>query len=378
MRQRLTNKMQGMAGKPYKEKASLQGLLKIIKEIRLNWLDCFTFTIHSLLGAIILPLTFKLIIETIAELARTLALEYMESLAPIFERFLHIFQYAQWPLFAVIVAVYWFRCNIKAYNYSFTQSVGARIRKQLDDTDTLICPRCGESMSLKRFTEKIREQTGEHEEYYTEWVNFGRKDSYTITRTEIVPEYSNVEYKRQYAICENPYCMYKDKRPSKRDVALYKFAEMPYKIADTINYAVRTKATTNQAAGDIRQYPHGVSLLGHLVISIAMLAICILGELPCLTFIEQQSGLSTFFACLGITEGIVLGLGAVSQIIIHVRYRKQTNDYIEIKSQTKDGATFVLPDGSEFHAKTDRRLQNMYDMYSAMRRMKDSPSEEDE
>ena len=135
MRQKLTHKMQSNDGKPYKEKASLQSLLKIIKEIRLNWLDCFTFSIHSLLGAIILPLSFKLIIETIAALAHTLSLEYAESLAPIFERFLNIFQYAQWPLFAVIVAVYWFRCNVKAYNYSFTQSVGAKIRKQLDASD---------------------------------------------------------------------------------------------------------------------------------------------------------------------------------------------------------------------------------------------------
>ena len=378
MRQKLTHKMQSNDGKPYKEKASLQSLLKIIKEIRLNWLDCFTFSIHSLLGAIILPLSFKLIIETIAALAHTLSLEYAESLAPIFERFLNIFQYAQWPLFAVIVAVYWFRCNVKAYNYSFTQSVGAKIRKQLDASDTLTCPRCGKPMSLQRFTEKIREQTGEHKEYYTEWVNFGRKDSYTITRTEIVPEYSNVEYKRQYAICENPYCMYKDKRPSKSDVGLYKFAEMPYKISDTINYAVRTKATTNQAAGDIKQYSHGISLLGYLAICIAMLVICMVEELPCLTFLEQQNERSMFFFSLSITEGLVLCCSVVFQIIVHVRHRKQTNDYIEVKTQTKDGATFVMPDGSEFYAKTDRRLQNMYDMYSAMSRMKESASEDDE
>ncbi len=377
MRRRLTNKMQGKARKPYKEKASLQSLLKIIKEIHLNWLDCFTFSIHSLLGAIILPLTFKLIIETLTELARTLALEYMESLAPVFERFLHIFQYAQWPLFAIIVAVYWFRCNVKAYNYSFTQSMGVKIRKQLDESDALICPRCGKTMSLQRFTEKIREQTGEREEYYTEEVGFGKnKDTYTAKR--IVPVYSDVEYKRQYAICENPYCMYKDKRPSKSDVGLYKFAEMPYKISDTINYAVRTKATTNQAAGDIRQYSRGVSLLGHLVICITMFAICAAGDLPCLTFLERQNDLSAFLICLGITEGVVLCLSAVSQIIIHVRYRKQTNDYIEIKSQTKDGATFVLPDGSEFHANTDRRLQNMYDMYFNQDNTGDNSSKKDE
>lgn len=377
MRQKLTHKMQSNDGKPYKEKASLQSLLKIIKEIRLNWLDCFTFSIHSLLGAIILPLSFKLIIETVAALAHTLSLEYAESLAPIFERFLNIFQYAQWPLFAIIVAIYWFRCNVKAYNYSFTQSVGAKIRKQLGASDTLTCPRCGKPMRLQRFTEKIREQTGEHEEYYTEWIGFGT-DKTPITQKEIVADYSDVEYERQYAICQNPYCMYTDKRPLKSDVGLYKFAEMPYKISDTINYAVRTKATTNRAAGDIKQYSRGISLLGYLVICIAMLVICMVEDLPCLNFFEQQNERSTFFFSLGITEGIVLCCSAVFQIIVHVRHRKQTNDYIEIKTQTKDGATFVLPDGSEFYAKTDRRLQNMYDMYSAMSRMKDSASEDDE
>lgn len=360
MQQRLTHKMQGKDGKPYKEKASLQSLLKIIKEIHLNWIACFTFTIHSLLGAIILPLAFKLIIETIAELARTLSLEYMDSVASIFEHFLHIFQYAQWPLFAVVIAVYWFRCNIKAYNYSFTQSVSAKIRKQLNVSKTLICPRCGKSMRLQRFTEKIREQTGEHEEYYTEWVGFGT-DKTSITQKEIVADYSDVEYERQFAICQNPHCMYKDKRPSKSDVALYKFAEMPYKIADTINYAVRTKATTNHAAGDIHRYSRGILLLGYLVISIVMFVACMIWELPCLTFLDRENDLSAFFICLGITEGIVLCLSAVSQIIVHVRYGKQTNDYIEIKSQAKDGSTFILPDGSTLHTKTDRRLQNLFE-----------------
>ena len=367
MRRELTHRMQDKDDKPYKEKANLKSLLKIIKEIRLNWIACFTFSIHSLLGAIILPITVKLIIETLAELARTLSLEHTESFAPIFEGFLYIFQYAQWPLFAVIIAVYWFRCNIKAYNYCFTQSVGAKIRKQLDVSKTLICPRCGKAMRLQRFTEKIREQTGEHEEYYTEWVGFGT-DKTPITQKEIVADYSDVEYERQFAICQNPYCMYKDKRPSKRDVALYKFAEMPYKISDTINYAVRTKATTNQAAGDIRRYSRGISLPGYLVISIAMFVVCMIWELPCLTFLDRQNDLSSFSICLGITEGIVLCLSAVSQIVIHVRNRKQTNDHIEIKSQTKDGATFVLSDGSEIHAKTDRRLQNMYDMLSNSQR----------
>lgn len=148
------------------------------------------------------------------------------------------------------------------------------------------------------------------------------------------------------------------------DVALYKFSEMPYKIADTVNYAVRTKTTTNQAAGDIRRYSRGISLLGYLLIRIAMFAICVAGDLPCLTFLEQQSDLATFFIYLGITEGVVLCLSTVSQFVVHVRYRKQTNDYIELKSQTKDSATFVLPDGREFHAKTDRCLQNMVDMLS--------------
>lgn len=365
MRQRTTSRMHRNNNMPIKKKASLQGLLEIIKVIRLNWLDCFTFTIHSLLGAIIVPLTFKLVIETLTWLAYALSLEHMESLASIFERFLYIFQYAQWPLFAVIVAVYWFRCNVKVYNYSFTQLVGTKIRKQLNESDTLICPRCGEPMSLKRFIEKIREKTGEREEYYTEWVNFGRKDSFTIRQTEIVPEYSDVEYKRQYAICENPYCMYKDKRPSKRDIALYKFAEMPYRISDTINYAVRTKAKTNRAAGNIKRYARGISLPGYLGIGLIMIAVCTLGDLPCLTFLNQQNDLSAFLICLGISEGIVLCSGAIFQITVHVRYGKQTNDYIEIKSETKDGATYILSDGSELYAKTDHRLQNMIDsMYS--------------
>lgn len=377
MRQRASHKMQDKDGTPYKEKVSLRSLLKIIKEIRLNWLDGFIFTIHSLLGAIIVPLTFKLVIETLTWLAYTLSLEHMEGLAPIFERFIYIFQYAQWPLFAVIVAVYWFRCNVKAYNYSFTQLMGARIRKQLGESNTLICPRCGKPMSIKRFTEKIREQTGEHKEPYTEWIGFGA-DKTPIMQTETVADYSDVEYERQYAVCKNQYCMYKDKRPSKRDVALYKFAEMPYKISDTINYAVRTQAKTNRAAGDIKRYARGIALPGYFGIGLLMIAVCTFGNLPCLTFLNQQNDLSAFLICLGISEGVVLCTGAVFQIAVHVCYGKQTNEHIELKSETKDGATYILSDGSELHAKTDRRLQNMYDMYSSMNRAKNSPLEEDE
>ncbi len=360
----------------YKEKASLQSLLKIIKEIRLNWFDCVIFAVHSLLGIIILPLTFKLVIETLASLAYSLSFKYAEYLTPLFERFLYIFQYAQWPLFAVVIAVYWFRCNIKVYNYSFTRSVSADIRRQLAKSDTPLCPRCEKPMRVQEFTVKIWEKTGEHTEYYTEWVGSGA-DRFPVTQKETVADYSDVEHKRQYAICQNQYCMYKDKRPFKRAVAMYKFAEMPYKIADTINYAVRTKAKSNQAAGDITQYSRGLSLFGYLGICIAMLIVCELGNLSCVQFLNQQDAFYAFLNNLMITEGIVICCSAIFQIAVHIRYRTQTNDYVEI-NRTKDGATVVLPDGTEFHAVVDRRIQNMYDMMLNAQNTIEYPSEKDE
>jgi len=354
----------GRKNTSYKEKANLQSFLKITKSIRLDWLDCFTFFIHALLGAFIVPVTFKFGVETLLELAYTLSLDHLEGLIPLFKYLIGLFQYAQWPLFAVAIASYWFRCNVKVYNYSFTQTAGARIRRQIEGSGALICPRCGEPMRIQRFTEKIREQTGEHEEYYTEWVGFGN-DKHPVQQKEIVADYSDVEYTRQYAVCQNQYCMYNDKRPSKRDVALYKFAEMPYKIPDTINYAVRTKAKTNIAAGNIRQYAHGISLLGHLAICALSVVICIFGEYSCLQFLNNQDILNTFLINLAITEGAVLICSLIFQLVVHIRFRKTTYNHVDLKNQSRDGATVVLPDGSEFYAKTDRRLQNMIDsMYA--------------
>lgn len=361
MRTRNNDKVQ------YQEKEKLHGFLKIASEIRLNGLSVFTFAVHALLGAIILPITFKLAIETMAEFAYTILLESNASLASIIEYFLLVFQYIQWPLFAIVIASYWFRCNVKAYNYCFTQSAGAKIRRQLAESNTVICPRCGKPMRIRRFTETVREQTGEHEEYYTEWVNFGQKDGYSIRQTEIVPDYSNVEYDRQYAVCENQYCMYSDKRPFRRNVSLYKFSEMPCKISDTVNYAVRTKATTNHAAGNIRQYAHGASLLVYIGICIALFTLRATLDLSGIAFLDQANEFSTFLANLIVCESAVLFGSAVYQVIVHLRNPKRDDDYVELKNRTKDGVTVVLPDGYEFYAQTDHELQRMCDELAGRR-----------
>lgn len=351
----------------YQEKDNLQGFLKIVSEIRLNGLCVFTFAVHALLGAIILPITFKLAIKTMAEFAYSMLLESNASLASLIEYFLLIFQCIQWPLFAIIVVTYWFRCNVKAYNYCFTQSAGAKIRRQLTEANAVICPRCGKPMRIRRFTETVREQTGEHEEYYTEWVNFGQKGSYAIRQTEIVPDYSDVEYDRQYAVCENQYCMYSDKRPCRRDVSLYKFSEMPYRVSDTVNYAVRTKATTNLAAGNIRMYAHGASLFGYIFICVALLVLRAMFDFSGTNFVNQSKEFFTFLGNLIFCENAVLFGCAVYQVIVHLRNPKRDDDYVEFKNRTKDGVTVVLPDGSEFYAQTDHELQRMCDELAGRR-----------
>ena len=68
-----------------------------------------------------------------------------------------------------------------------------------------------------------------------------------------------------------------------------------------------------------------------------------------------------FLSKLALCEGILLGASALCQVIVHIRNPRHANDYVELKNETKDGVTVVLPDGSEFYAKTDHRLQRMYD-----------------
>lgn len=349
----------------YRERPTLEGFLKIVQEIRLDGLSIFTFAVNALIGAIVIPLVFKLAVETLAELAHRMMLEHDIGIATLFENFQIVFQYLQWPLFMAIVAVYWFRCNVKAYNYHFTQFAGVRIRKQLESSNTLICPRCGKPMRIQRFTETIREKTGEHEESYIEWEGtLGQLEQRPVMRTRTVWDFSDVKYNRYYAVCENQYCMYEDKRPSKNDVALYKFSEMPYKISDTVNYAVRTKATTNLAAGNIKRYSHGISLCGYLVIGLILAVIAVIGEFSSITFIDEANLFNNFLVQLAICEGIVLVVSILVQVIVHLRKPNRGNNhigYVEIKNETKDGVTVVLPDGSEFYAETDHRIQKMYD-----------------
>ena len=272
-----------------KEKPGLKEFIKITKILSLDWMDYFTFSVHILLGTIILPITLKVGIDSILSLAYTLSLEYANSLSSIIFGINNVFVYAQCPLIAVIIAIYWFRCNVKIYNYSFTQTMGAKIRKQLQNSNTLICPRCDKPMAIRSFTEKIREQVGEHDEYYTEWIGSG-KDSYPVSRKKTVADYSNVEYTRNYAVCQNPNCQYHDKKPSKSDVAIYKFSEMPYKISDTIWYAIRTKDTTKLGAGNIKQYSHGVPLLGHIGIVLMLICICYIFDVQVFELFSQRTG----------------------------------------------------------------------------------------
>lgn len=353
----VSKKVQNGERVPYREKASLKGFLKIKKTIRLGWPHLFTFFVHFLLGAIFVPLALKLGVETLAELAYRLSLKHAENFAHIFSGLVDIFRHVQWPLFAVAIAVYWFRCNVKVYNYSFTQSVGVRIRNQLERTKAPICPRCGGTMQMQHFTEKINEQVGEHEERYTEWVGLG-DDKYPVQKTEIVADYANVTYRRQYAECQEPHCMYSDKQPTGRDVDLYKFAEMPYKISDTINYAVRTKAKTNMGAGNIHQYAHGISLKGRILICLLMVVICAIGHYSCADFLVQWNELSLFATSLAITEAIVIGCGLLFQLIIHICYWNKISTAPEIKDRTDDSITVVFSDGSELHTHSVRFWEN--------------------
>ena len=346
-----------------KEKSGLKEFIKITKTLSLDWMDYFTFSIHILLGAIILPLTFKVGIESVLSLAYTFSFEYANSLSYIVLGINDVFVYAQWPLIAVIIAIYWLRCNVKVYNYSFTQTMGAKIRKQLQNSDKLICPRCNKIMTIRSFTEKIREQVGEHDEYYTEWVGTGR-DARPVSRKRTVADYSDVEYTRNYAVCQNLHCQYHDKKPYQRDVAIYKFFEMPYKISDTVRYAIRTKDTTTIGAGNIKQYSHGIPLFGYVGIVLILICICYIFDVQAFELLNKQTEIYDFTTKLLYTEGTVLVLSLIYQVAAHIRFRKHSNTFLEIRSQDKDGATIVLPDGTEIFAQTDHRLQNMYNMYA--------------
>ena len=305
---------------PKTEKGNIENFLKIKQAIPLGWKDYFAFVVRAVTGTIIIPFFFKLSIEALLELFATIFESKAPSLLPVLYSVQNIFESLQWFVYAALVSVYWFRCNIRLYNFHFTKDVVRKIRAQSSLSGNIRCPRCGYTMTIRSFSEKGKIHTGDRTEYDLEQYRVGNE--YRVrTVKKVIPEYRDVEYDRRYAMCQSHYCLFEEKKPYGKDYADYKFFEMPYRISDTLHYAVWTKNDTERLTGNLCRYRHGISIFKYLLMTILIAALSMWRGYGNIYFLFRKSALIAAFTNLGIYLGVALGISVLFQIAVH-RTRK--------------------------------------------------------
>lgn len=311
---------------PKTEKGNIENFLKIKHAISLGWRDYFAFALRMILGAVIIPLFWKLSVEALFELLAPVVWNLKPTLLPLLVSVQNTFETFQWLLYAVLVSVYWFQCNIRTYNFHFTRLAEKQIRSHPSWDGPLRCPRCGYTMKINSFSEKGQEKVGERTEYHWEQYRVGKEVRHYSVK-EVTPEYRDVEYERQYAMCQSLYCLFEEKQPRGRDYANYKFFEMPYRISDTLHYAVWTKNDTVRLTGNLRRYRHGISVFTYLFMTVLIFAISAWRGYDNISFLHRQTAFVEAITNLSIHLGVVFGISMLIQLSIHIAY-KQNKSYI--------------------------------------------------
>lgn len=302
---------------PKTEKGNIENFLKIKHAIPLGLKDYFAFVVRAVVGAAIIPIFFKLSIEALLELLATIFEIKAPSMLPILSSVQNIFETLQWFVYATLVSVYWFRCNVRLYNFRFTNDVVRKIRAQSSLSGSLRCPRCGYTMTVRSFSEKGKVHTGDRTEYDLEQYRVGNE--YRVrTVKKVVPEYRDVEYERQYAMCQSHYCLFEEKKPYGKDSVNYKFFEMPYRISDTLHYAVWTKNDTERLTGNLCRYRHGLSVFKYLLMTVLIMAMSIWRGYGNINFLFRKSELIATLTNLGIYLGVALGISVLLQIAVYI------------------------------------------------------------
>lgn len=307
---------------PKTEKGNIENFLKIKHAIPLGWKDYLAFIVRAVVGAAIIPIFFKLSIEALLELLATIFESRVPSILPVLCSVQNIFEILQWLVYAALVSLYWFRCNIRLYNFHFTNDVVRKIRAQSSLSGTLRCPRCGYTMTVRSFSEKGKEKIGERTEYHMEQYRVGKEvRAYTVK--EVIPEYRDVTFERQYAACQSHYCFFEEKKPFGKDAANYKFFEMPYRISDTLHYAVWTDNDTERLTGNLHRYRHGISVFTYLLMTVLVFALSVWRGYDNISFLFREAAFEAALTNLSIYLGVALGISVLIQIVVHITRKKQ-------------------------------------------------------
>ena len=302
---------------PKTEKGNLDNFLKIKRAIHLGWKDYFAFAVRMILGAVIIPLFCKLSVGALFELFTPVLWSAKPTLLPFLASVQNAYETFQWLLYAALVSVYWFQCNIRTYNFHFTRLAEKQIRSHHSWDGPLRCPRCGYTMTIKSFSEKGTEKVGERTEYHWEQYRVGKEVRHYSVK-EVIPEYRDVEYERQYAMCQSLYCLFEEKHPRGRDYANYKFFEMPYRISDTLHYAVWTKNDTERLTGNLCRYRRGISVFTYLLLTVLIFALSVWRGYDNISFLFRKTALVAASTNLGTCLGIALGIDILIQVVVHI------------------------------------------------------------
>lgn len=293
-----------------------------IKETYPNTLiEYIIFAFWSFLGTLILPIFLKVSIDALEEYTRVFPVghnwkvlcKYINVTALFAQKYL-------WLICSLAIAIYWFRNNIKIFNYSFSLLLSNAVHLQLNHR-YIQCPRCGWEMEKKFFSEKERQVVDYQKKEYYEYERHGDQ-YYQVIKTEEVPIYATWKNERKYAVCTNPYCGFRIQKPHGQDIAHHKFSSMPCRVKDTLLYMVNTQANERKHSGDVFSYWGGISLAAYLVLIGLIFSFCDIKGYECATFLVDKEQFGLYLRSLYLPISVTLAVCMCLQVLIHSIYKK--------------------------------------------------------
>lgn len=306
-----------------KIKQKVSDCLLVVKRIRLNKDDYWSWFKYFFFGTIIIPIFYILLIEATAEVSQYVFDVRWSFLDPTNEFSLSQFRIIELVFLLVYTIAFWVRCHIKVYSLNFTRYAENqnRYNKHLGSS---LCSRCGEPWEPIDFTNKQTFQTGEKTWYYKDYP-LGY-DSYPKLRKKVDPIYKEIEVEERRYQCQKQYCGF-----SKSSAASFgRMSLMPYKIADTVSYALKTDSTERYKAGNVLSYKRGISVFWYCIFTILL---CFAGNyfnLRCYNLRHLDFVLVPLWGILMETLAKILIVAMVAQFPLFVLvklyfYRKKRN-----------------------------------------------------
>lgn len=300
------------------EKGDIENFRKIQKRIQPKLTDYFLFAVNLIIGSYILAFFCTVSVCAVVEFSVN-TFYYSDGLFLILSNVFDSYRAVwQWPAIAAVVLMFWFRCNIRLFNYHFTRSVCNAIKAQKSTyyEHRMTCPRCNYNMEVKTYSHDATVPVGEKVDYYYERIKVGNTDRY-VPRKKLTTIYGKETFYSNQAICSSIYCHFHEKKQKRNKYTHYKFFEMPYRISDSLHYAVWTSTDNIRLAGYLRRYRRGIPIVIYFLISLLICFICKRHGYMFVNTFRIQALLIQYLSQLSILLCALLILCIIVQTLIH-------------------------------------------------------------